>query len=89
MAAKKPAREQPRHTEAKLERELGTAPVVELHGMVKVRAGRVVGVWLGPHDMAEMLAVQGFTTSLSRDEGTSRIGLLLEVPFFLMEEDLP
>lgn len=89
LAGDQPAPEQARHTEARLHREMGQVPIMELHGLVKVRAGRVVGVWMGPHDMAEMLSVQGFATSLGSEEGTTRVGALNSIPFYLLDEDLP
>jgi hypothetical protein len=81
--------ERVRHSEAKLARDMGTSPVVELHGVVKVRAGRVVGVFVGPHDAAEMLAVAEFKTSSAFEEGTMRFGYLQGVPFYLLDDDFP
>lgn len=83
------ANELARHKEAQLARDLGTAPVVELHGLVKVRAGRVIGVYLGPHDMAEMLAVEDFFQQAGEEEGTLRVGSIRGVGFFMLDEDLP
>ncbi len=78
-----------RHEEANLAREMGTSPVVELHGMVKVRAGRVVGVFVGPNDAAEMLRVKDFSTGTAFEDGSMRFGTLHGVPFFLLEDDMP
>jgi hypothetical protein len=78
-----------RHVEAKLARDLGDAPVVELKGMVKVRAGRVVGIFIGPHDMAEMLTVAEFNTRSALVDGSMQVGVIHGTPVFLLGEDLP
>lgn len=78
-----------RHTEAELARSMGTSPVVECKGMVKVRSGRVVGVFLGPRDMAEMMKVVGFRVNATKSDGAMQVGDMYDVAFFLLDEDMP
>lgn len=77
-----------RHTEAELARSLGTSPVVELKGHVRLRAGRVIGIFLGPNDMAEMLRCDDFKHAIGREEGCTVVGHLHGTAFYLLEDDL-
>lgn len=86
---RKPPEPMARHTEAQLARDMGTTPIVELHGMVKVRAGQVIGVFVGPHDAAELLRVAAFNATTALHDGSMSFGALHGVKFFLLEQDMP
>lgn len=80
--------ERERHVETRLQRDLGNSPVVETKGLVKVRAGKVIGVWIGPNDLAEMLRVADFKVASGFAEGSAKVGTMNGVDFFLLEQDI-
>lgn len=82
-------KELPRHREANLARELGTSPIVELRAIVEVEAGRIAALKVGPNDMAEILRLAEFKTSLERIGNRVIVGTLGGVFVSMLEEDIP
>lgn len=80
--------ELPRHTEARLQRELGNPPMVELHGIIKIQAGRLVGVFVGPQDMAECMGLAEFTVRVNREDEETIVGSMYGIQFRLLDKDL-
>jgi hypothetical protein len=72
--------------EEKLERALGIEPVVEYDAVVKIQGSHIVGVFIEPEGMVEMLRMREFQIGGPRARtGPDPHGFLYGMPFFVKE----
>jgi hypothetical protein len=82
-----------RHNEAKLARDLGVEPTLDMPCKLRVRNGRIVGFFIGPSDMVEVLRMPEFKTwdhigNQSAPE-SGFAGYIHGIAVFMLDEELP
>ena len=79
-----------RHNEAKLARDLGVEPTLDMPCKLRVRNGRIVGFYVGPSDVVEILRMPEFKTwenATSDEKGF--VGYVHGIAVFILDEELP
>jgi hypothetical protein len=79
-----------RHNETLLARQLGVEPTLDMPCKLRVRNGRIIGFFIGPSDLVEVLRMPEFRAwDLATSEDKGFVGYIHGIAVYVLDEELP